>query len=72
MAMTITVPDNLEIQLQRQAKAQHRSAEDVALGILHDALEGKAVLLPNRGCCCHDQSSTPESSEHSSSPWFTC
>ena len=46
MAMTITVPDNLAVQLQRQAKAPHRSAEDVALGILHDALEGMAVFPP--------------------------
>ena len=44
MTMTITVPENLEVQLQQQAKAQHRSAEDVAVGILRDALEGMTVF----------------------------
>lgn len=38
MATIITVPDNLEAQLQQQAKAQHRSVEAVALDLLREAL----------------------------------
>ncbi len=59
MAMTITVPDNVEVQLQRQAKAQHRSAEDVALGILHDALAGMAVFPPTDAVVANIQAARP-------------
>ena len=39
MATTITLPENLEAQLQQQAAAQHRSVEAVALDILREALD---------------------------------
>ena len=39
MAVIITVPDNLEAQLERTATAQELSVEQVALNILSDALE---------------------------------
>jgi plasmid stability protein len=39
MATTITVPDTLEVQLQQQAKVQHRSVEAVALDLLREALD---------------------------------
>ncbi len=38
MATTITLPENLEVRLQQQARAQHRSVEAVALDMLQDAL----------------------------------
>ena len=46
MATTITVPDSLEVQLQQQAQAQHRSVEAVALDLLREALEA-ATLYPS-------------------------
>ena len=41
MATTITLPENLEAQLQQQAAAQHRSVEAVALDILRETLDAK-------------------------------
>jgi plasmid stability protein len=39
MTITITLPDQLEAQLQREAAAQQRSVEEVALAILSEALD---------------------------------
>jgi plasmid stability protein len=39
MAITITLPDEIEIQLQRKAQGQHLSVEELALEILGHALE---------------------------------
>jgi hypothetical protein len=44
MAITITVPDTLAEHLWQQAQAQQRSVEDVALGILREALEPAAAF----------------------------
>jgi plasmid stability protein len=38
MTVTITLPDDVKAQLQREAEAQDRSVEEVALGILSGAL----------------------------------
>jgi plasmid stability protein len=38
MATTITLPDTLVVRLEQQAHAQHRSVEEIALDLLHDAL----------------------------------
>ena len=40
--MTITLPDDIAVQLQRKADAQHLSVEKVALDILETVLETEA------------------------------
>lgn len=37
MSITITLPDDVQAQLQRAAESQHRSLEEVALDILANA-----------------------------------
>lgn len=44
MTVTITLTDEMEAQLQRRAELQRRSAEDVALEILGNALAWEAVF----------------------------
>ena len=39
MAVTITLPDEMETKLQHKAQTQHRSVEELALDILGSALE---------------------------------
>ncbi|MCZ7571402.1 MAG: Arc family DNA-binding protein [Ardenticatenaceae bacterium] len=39
MAITITLPEEIESKLQRRAETQHRSIEELALDILNDALQ---------------------------------
>src|SRR4051812_13796900 len=39
MTITITLPNEIELPLQRKAEAEHRSVEEVALAILATALE---------------------------------
>lgn len=39
MPITITLPTELETQLQRKAQAQNRSVEELALDLLTEALE---------------------------------
>ncbi len=45
MQMTIELPDDLEAPLQRAARAQQRSAQDVALDILRAGLLDEASEL---------------------------
>lgn len=39
MALTITVPDFMEVRLRQEAGMQQRSVEEIALGLLGKALE---------------------------------
>ncbi|MBA3947765.1 MAG: hypothetical protein H0X37_24825 [Herpetosiphonaceae bacterium] len=45
MAVMIKVPDELQEQLQQRAEIEHRSVEEVTLGLLQDALE-RTELFP--------------------------
>ena len=45
MSITITLPDELETQLQQRAQAQNRSVEELALDLLTDALEANETYL---------------------------
>ena len=44
MSLTITLPDTIEAQLRRKAKAKQLSVEELALDILSTALEGEESL----------------------------
>ena len=47
MSITVTLPDDVQAQLQRAAESQRRSLEEVALDILTNAAEaGPAVPTP--------------------------
>jgi hypothetical protein len=47
MSITITLPDEIEVQLQRAAESQCRSLEEVALDILANAAgAGSAAATP--------------------------
>lgn len=41
MAVIITMPDEIENQLQRKAEKEHQSLEEFILGLLTDALESE-------------------------------
>lgn len=45
MPVTLTVPDDLKVQLRRVAAAQHRAAEEVAVEILRTALLDASLVL---------------------------
>ena len=44
MSITITLPDEVQLQLQRAAEVQQRSVEEVAVDILSGAMEMDAAL----------------------------
>ncbi len=44
MGITITLPDNIAVRLQRKADAQHLSVKEVALDILETVLEAESAF----------------------------
>lgn len=59
MAMTITLPDALTVQLQEKADADRLSAEEVALDILRDALAQEEDFLTPEEVVKRIQASAP-------------
>src|SRR2546429_9239006 len=44
MTLTITLPEKMAERIQRKAEERHRSAEEVAVDLLQDALDDEAEL----------------------------
>lgn len=59
--VTITLPHEIHVQLQRKAEAQHRSLEEVALEILGDALGMKGTFLSPEEVVAKIQATPPNS-----------
>jgi len=60
MAATITLPNEIEIQLQRRAETQRVSVEELALGILGNALETKELFPTPEEVVARIQATPPD------------
>ena len=71
MAVTITLTDEIETELQNKAEAQKRSVEDLALEILGTALEAEAAFPLLEEVVAKIKASPPNPGSIRPPPWFT-